>query len=104
MNGTPDYSWEKFFLAVTTLASSQKNLRERLSDAYWHNLHSLTGSPMPWEDLRDRFEQLRGKLLPEISTHGEVNAHLDEDGLRELAAEIVSLFDRVCARYPRDWR
>lgn len=102
MTGTPEYSWEKFYLAVMALASGRGELRARLSDAYWHNLHSLTGSPLPWEDLQERFKQLQEKLVPEMSSHGTMNSGLGEDDLRGVAKEIVSIFDTVSARYRRD--
>lgn len=101
MTGTPEYSWEKFYEAVRILASGRENLRRRLSDAYVGNLSSLVAARMPWEDLSERFDKLREKLTPEISESSLDKPTSGEDDLRDLALEIVSIYDAVCARYVR---
>jgi hypothetical protein len=100
MQATPEYSWEKFFVAVETLAAGRAPLRERLSSAYWHSLAQLIGSPMPWEDLRQEFDQLREWLQPKLSEEADQSQTSDED-LTAAAKQIVSLFNRICDRRPR---
>lgn len=99
--GTPEYSWEKFYVAVKTLASGREDIRTRLSDAYWHSLHSLTGAPMPWSDLDERFQNLRESLIPEISSGNNAKQRLSEEELSKFSHEIVDIFDRICARHER---
>jgi hypothetical protein len=94
----PDYAWQKTYQAVRILAASPKNLRERLSDAWWHQMNSLVGSPIPWDDLRGKFEKIQSELVPEISERAEAQTKLSEQELGTIAAEIVDLHDQVCKR------
>jgi hypothetical protein len=97
--GSSMYSWEKCYTAVIALASGAGGLRERLSNAWWHHLHLLGAHPIPWPDLREKFEKIGERLVPEISSAPEDSAKMQEDDLRSIAREIVELYDTVCARH-----
>jgi hypothetical protein len=92
----PGYVWQKTYQAVLILATSTKSLRERLGAAWWNQLNSLTGHPIPWDDLREKFEKIQRDLLPEISRDSA--PRLSEEKLREIAGEIVDLYDDACKR------
>ena len=51
------YAWEKFHLAVLTLAGSQGTVQERLADAFAGQLMRLNVNDLP-EELRGDFEEM----------------------------------------------
>ena len=98
--GSALYSWEKCHFALLTLAAGTGTLRERLASAWWNNLNLLTGHPIPWPDLAEKFDSISLRLMTEIST--TEHPRLTEDELRDHAKEIVVLCDHVFQRYALD--
>lgn len=94
-----DYVWEKFRLAVESLATSKRSLQERLADAYADNFVQLRAKDLP-EPIRADFLALKvaldrvetgggsGTLYPSAATLS------DEDAAR-LIRSIVSMCDEV---------
>ena len=79
------YAWEKLFLAVTTLASSNSDLRSRLADA-WHY--------WPSAGTYDSYLSLKTVLSSEDGLVKKLDRTSDED-VSDLAKRIVSLFNTV---------
>jgi hypothetical protein len=100
--GSAGYTWEKCFTAVSILAGGAGGLRERLSDAWVSSLTRLEMHPIPWPELREKFERIRDQILPEISAAPDAVRKMEEHDLRKLAEEIVSLYDGACREYARD--
>ena len=93
-----DNAWEKLHAAVRTLATGTDPLRNRLADAYVSSLMRLRAEHhFPWPDLRQRFEDLMLELAPNGRVDLVLRALSDED-LQRIAADIVSLYDRVTRR------
>jgi len=92
-----NYTWEKFYLAVTSLVSGDKNIKERVTDAYIHSLMHLREDDIPISMKRD-FEELEQTLtsIEPIGDEGRVRATLREMGIdeaREIAIKIFSMYD-----------
>ena len=98
MTATVHYAWEKTYMAVRNLAIGSGVLRERLYDAWWDNLNLLTVHPLPWPDLRKKFEQISERMTQDVLEKGITNQKTSEESLRTLALEILELYDNVCKR------
>jgi hypothetical protein len=57
----------------------------------------LNTHKIPWPDLREEFDQ----IVEQLSAPDAVDK-MQEDNLRKVADEIVSLYDGVCRRYAVD--
>ena len=79
-----DRSWEVFMLAVRSLARGAGTPRERLTIAFEDYLLTLNRAELPNENLRVRFDALRGRL-----DHSAEEPIGDEDA-RSLIDEIVA--------------
>lgn len=95
---TQNYTWEKLYTAILTLASGQFSLQERLADAYISSLIRLRSGDLP-RGLRDEFAQL-GKRLTCVAPEGDEGSvyatvrAMDTETARMLAEKIVSIYDR----------
>ena len=77
------------------------SLRERPSSAWWDNLRELMGHPIPWPDLREKFDRIGERLMPEISSAPDAMHKMRDGELTEIAGEIVDLYDTLCAHTAR---
>lgn len=93
--GSAGESWEKLNEAVSALAAGSGGLGERVWDAWLTGLMQLRLRRMPWPDLLKRFDRIEQK----ISFSSVPIKEMQEEDLREIALEILSLFDAVCRRY-----
>jgi hypothetical protein len=93
-----NYTWEKLYTAILTLASGQFSLQERLADAYISSLMRLRPEDLP-RGLRDEFIEL-GKRLTCVEPEGDEGSvyatvrAMDTETARGLAEKIVSMYDR----------
>jgi hypothetical protein len=78
------YVLEKFLLAVTELATSQRDLRARLADAYMSNFVQLKARDLP-EEIRQEFQGLGNALA----------ATLSDDEAQRLIRSIISMYVQV---------
>jgi len=94
-----DYVWEKFHLAVLTLAGGHGTVQERLADAFAGQLMRLNVNDLP-EELRGDFEEVERLLTSgePVGDEGSVDASarslIDNEATR-LAEQIVGLYDAV---------
>ena len=95
------YVWERTRRAVRSLAGGAGSLRERPSSAWWDNLRELMGHPIPWPDLREKFDRIGERLMPEISSAPDAMHKMRDGELTEIAGEIVDLYDTLCAHTAR---
>jgi len=92
-----NYTWEKFYLAVTSLVSGDRCVKERLIDAYIYSLALLRKSDLPVE-MQKEFEDLERELttIEPVGDEGSVRATveaMDVEQARELAKKIFSMYD-----------
>jgi hypothetical protein len=101
------YTWEKFHVAVSSLASGTGSIQERLCNAYTYSLMLLEvhkPDDLPAE-MRDDFEQIVRELtaVEPVGSEGSVQAStnaMTDLKASEIAEKIVSLYDeitRMCA-------
>ena len=100
------YPYEKFYMAVRSMASSPKTIHERIADAYLFNLIHVKTEDLP-ETIRWRFDALRDRLTSAepVANEGKVMATVNEMSMSEaveIADEILSLADEVNADYLKD--
>lgn len=94
-----DYAWEKLRVAIETLAGGQRDLRERIYDAYISALMKLTPEDFP-KGLGREFAYLLDRLTreePVKQDEGKVMATLNsmnEVELSSIVEKIVSIYDR----------
>lgn len=93
------YTWEKFHLAMSGLATSTKSVQSRLADAYVYHLMHAEHDGLP-EDIREDFQQLKEALSRKnaVGDEGSVAASaaaLDEVEAHNLVDLIISMYDRV---------
>jgi hypothetical protein len=111
---TPDHpAYEKMHLAVTALCTRPEHIRGRLlaaagyidlkpsdlrSDAEWNLYHRICSSFVAGGEEQD--EEADGKAVEE-----SLNA-LNDDSVREIACDILHMFELVAAIDPADatWR
>lgn len=97
-----NYTWEKFYVAVSSLASGTGSIQERLCNAYTGslmllNIHEPNDLPA---DMRNDFEEITRELTTvdpvgdEGSVRASTNAMTDMKA-SEIADRIVSLYDRI---------
>lgn len=101
-----DYAWEKFWAAVSEMASSRQSLQFRRADAYrLHLLHRRPDEDLP-ADLRDDFAAIDAALTARRATADEGDAVAsalamsDEEAERQIEA-VVSLYDSISRLYGR---
>lgn len=97
-NITQSYTWEKFFDALTSLATGRSSIQERLINAYMYSLAMLRVDDLP-AGLREEFVELEEALthLDPVGDEGKIQATIwamDEDTASDYAQKIVSLYDR----------
>ncbi|MBJ9886425.1 MULTISPECIES: hypothetical protein [Citrobacter] len=96
------YAWEKFHIAVLTLAGTGST-KERLSNAYIFSIgHIKTSEDIP-ADLREKFENLCDTLTSVDPTgqEGKVQAtiaQMDELEISKVTEDIISFYDTLCRR------
>jgi len=97
-----NYTWEKFYVAVSSLASGTGSIQERLFNAYTGSLMLLEvhkPDELP-EDMRNEFKEITRELTAvepsgnEGSVRASTNAMTDLEA-SEIAEKIVSLYDRI---------
>ncbi len=94
-----NYTWEKLFVAVLSMAKSDSSLQDRLVGAYL-SFHTLRDEDFPEGELRESFQEITHALTwrPARGDEGTVRAttHLMGDQeAGELVEKIVSLYDEV---------
>lgn len=94
-----DYTWEKLYVAVTTLAAGTDRLQDRLRDAYTAALIRLKPDDFP-EDQRQEFRQLQARMNREPAHRSEgtittTTRLMSDEDARRIAEQIVSLFDQT---------
>lgn len=92
---TMTYAAEKFSNAVRELAIGTGGIRERLRNAYMHNVAHLEPERIP-SDVRDRFIELRASMTwaEPTGTEGSIAATtqaISEDHAQRLATIIVDI-------------
>jgi hypothetical protein len=82
-----DYTWNKLYTAVLTLATGTADIQERLNDAYANALIRLTPNDFP-DDLRQLYnvDDLWERLSQQEYTDEEASA---------IANQVVELFEKV---------
>lgn len=106
-DGDLDYTIEKYAAAVSILAASDRDLRDRLCDAYVSQashivpMHPGSGPPMSDEltarilDLHERF-----RVDPDVVSAAVMNVHggmaaaiqaMSDDQVHQVASELVSI-------------
>jgi hypothetical protein len=102
----PDVQWQ-LSQAITEMANSiafdadgEIRLQKRLRDAYTFNLATLSAKDFP-DDLRPAFESIRDRMTSRaaIFDEGTISAtvmRLPDSDVKQLIADIVSLFGDVC--------
>lgn len=96
------YAWEQLFGAVSSLASSDLPLRERLLDAIGSRVHRVFPSTSNDRLPAEIAEQLR-KLEYSVTKHQTYKESIEQMEEREVEQaidEIVSLFSKVARAYP----
>lgn len=96
------YGWQKFHMAVLTLAGPGTQ-RERLINAYAYHLLQIDGDSLPY-DIQARFEKLGDDITREQAQQGEgtvaasVNKMSDQE-LQAMVEEIIALYDIVARNF-----
>ena len=105
------YIWEKLYIAIRGLASSEQPLRTRLLDAHL-TFHTLQVDDFP-ERFRSAFHDITAPLTQrepagnEGSVVASVNAMTNEE-VQQTIHSIVRLYDTICrspelqARFPSE--
>src|SRR5690349_11992273 len=98
-----DYAWEKFYVAVDTLASGTGSIQERLADAYMSALIRLYPADLP-KNLREDFEKLRVTMrrIEPTSDEGRITAAaraMSTDEAQQWAEKIVSMFNHIAREF-----
>jgi hypothetical protein len=101
-----DYVWQKLSQAVSSMASDDRTLTERLARAY-PSVQILTAGDFPAELLPafHKVDVLRRKAdaITGSAPEGKIKAALDsmtERQVRELIAALCGLYDQVARRHP----
>jgi len=101
-----DYAWQKLSQAVSSMASDDRTLVERLARAY-PSVQTLTAADFPAELLSAfrKVDILRRKAdaITGSAPEGRIKAALDattERQVRELIAALCALYDQVARRHP----
>jgi hypothetical protein len=82
-------SWERFYLAVRSLAGPGA-LRDRLREAFKNHIFPLRREEFP-EEMQDEFQWLYERL--------QEQSHLSDDEVVECALEIVRMYDKITRRH-----
>jgi len=101
-----DYAWQKLSQAVSSMASDDRTLIERLARAY-PSFQSLTAADFPAELLPafHKVDVLRRKAYAVTGSapEGKIKAVLEsmtERQVKELIAALCALYDQVARRHP----
>jgi hypothetical protein len=100
------YAWQKLSQAVSSMASDDRTLMERLARIY-PSVQTLTAADFPAELLSTfhKVDILRRKAdaITGRTPEGKINAALDsmtERQVKELIAALCALHDQVARRHP----
>lgn len=93
------YANKKFTAAVTGMATSPKNIQERVGDAFSNHLIHLETEELP-EEIRIKFSNMFQRLTTcePIGDKGSIQATIDQmstDEATEIAMDIVYMADIV---------
>ena len=91
---TLDYAAEKFYSAVRTLATSDNDIKSRLTSAAVNNIVKLNPEKDLPENLRVKFNH----ILEGLTTQGgipETIAYMTKKEASSVAEEVVSLYDEI---------
>ncbi len=93
------YGWEKLSQAVSTIATSQGSLQERLRHAYMPTLSSVGSANVP-DDQEEILAQIKARLTSTLAKGGEgglaaSTAALSDEDARQLIDKIVYLYGDV---------
>ncbi len=95
MNRDGAYAWEKLIVGMTILAAGQKDLRDRLFDAWMYSVAlAFHRNNWPNEAVYANFCELK-EDLEFLGPLKDGLAKLPDDDVAEFAKRIVSLNDRV---------
>jgi len=100
------YGWEKFFLAVTHAATSEKTLQDRLRNAYVYNLMYVAKENVPlevWNDLQKLKQAVTAKeaVGDEGSAAASTDVMSDEEAGKWLQ-KVVGMFSDVAQAHGAD--
>ena len=91
------FVWKQFHLAVVGMASTTGTLHERLVKAYTNSLIQLQPVDIPGS-LKKQFQRIT-RVLSNMAQTGTSGGHLedviDAKSAREVAKEVVRLYDRI---------
>lgn len=99
-NPTLSYPYEKFMVAVNSLAVSHKPLRDRVYSAFLSFGPLMTSDFSKFPEIKAEFEKLKAALtrVEAKGEEGNVRATLDassDDEVSQLASSIVDLFLQI---------
>lgn len=103
------YAWEKLYLAVRFLATSNADLGDRLRDSFQGSLSTLRDESFPGaEDLQKEFAAIKnliskGDIDERVGTVGDATRNMINEEERKLAERIFCLFINVTKRYHGVW-
>lgn len=101
-----NYTWEKFHVAVSALASGTGSIQERLCNAYIYSLMLLEvhePNDLP-ETMRNDFEEITRELTAVEPSEGEGSVQASTNAMTdtkasEIAEKILSLYNRITRMY-----
>lgn len=88
-----NYAWEKFHVAVDTLASGTEDIHTRLADACTAALIRLKIEDLP-ADLHEEYEASVGLLRKHLSS-GVISDEITDDMASDIAQKIVGIYDAL---------
>ena len=101
-----EYAWQKLYQIVSSMASDDRTLLDRLAGAY-PSFQTLTAADFPAELLPafHKADTLRRKAnaITGSAPEGKIKAALDamtERQVRDLIAALCMLYDQVARRHP----
>lgn len=95
-----DYVWEKFHVAVGTLAAGTGSIQERLADAFVGALIRLDEKDFPTPKSRQRFTELMKVATSAKPQGGEGSVvasfrAMSDEQCSDIADEIVQFYDEI---------
>lgn len=106
MSKSLEHVWDRFFVAVSTLATGPGSIQQRLADAYIHGLIRLKPEDLPTE-LQGEFRAVVDALTREEPkrSEGPILARtraMSADEAGRLAEKILVIYDGIARRDPSD--
>ena len=100
------YGWEKFFIAVSDAASSEKTLQERLRDAYVYNLMYVREENLPpdvWTELRELHQVITARPAEgDEGTVAATTAVMSDEEASKWLRKVVAWFSEICQAHGAD--